>query len=146
MLMKGFPARFIAASTERESSHDGCRLFDRFSRGERYEIDFADDFTAEGWKQFDTDQDAHYFGVWVNPRFLLTLTYAEGDWTLVECVNRDAYRGEIERAIEFYGEGRMATVISDDGSVTVCRQDRQQFFEDKPDKFTIRDVLEAVLS
>lgn len=91
---------------------------------ERYVVDFAPDFTAEGWEQFDTDQDAHYFGVWINHRQRLTLTYAEGDWTLVECPAADTYRAELDDCCRFYGEGKIATTIDTDGTVTVFRQDR----------------------
>src|SRR5438132_508470 len=72
-----------------------------FLPSERYGVDFAEDFKAEGWEQFDTDQDAHYFGVWVNRGRLQTLTYAEGDWTLVTCSDREHYNAEISDAIKF---------------------------------------------
>ena len=104
-----------------------------FADSERYLIDFAEEFTAEGWKQFDTDQDAAYFGCWVNPSRCLTLTYAEGDWTLVDCPSADTYNAEVRRWIEFYGEGRESLVIDTDGTATEFRQDRtSQFFAVDP--------------
>ena len=98
-----------------------------FAPSERYVIDFADDFTSDGWKQFDTDQDAHYFGVWVNPTRRLTLTYAEGDWTLVECPTAYHYNSEIRDAIRFYGEGFIAKAFDADGSMTTYCQNRDEF-------------------
>jgi hypothetical protein len=94
---------------------------------ERYLVDFADDFTAEHWQQYDTDQDAHYFGVWVNPHSLRILTYAEGDWTLVSCLDNKRYNAEITSMNEFYGNGRIALVIDSDGTTTEYQQNRNHF-------------------
>lgn len=107
----------------------GNTVIRSFMPSSRYVVDFAEDFTAEGWLQFDTDQDAHYFGVWVNPTKMLTLSYAEGDWTLVICPSVTAYNAEIEDCCRFYGEGKVATVIDmRERSTTVYRQDRAAFF------------------
>jgi hypothetical protein len=97
-----------------------------FYPSERYQIDFADDLTSEGWEQFDTDQDAPYFGVWLNRRKLLTLTYAEGDWTLVACPDAEHYNAEVASCIQFYGEGYMFKTLDESG-VTEYRQDRSRF-------------------
>ncbi len=107
----------------------GNTIHDWFGPDERYVVDFAPDFASEGWKQFDTDQDAHYFRVWVNPEKLLTLTYAEGDWSLVVCPDADHYNAEIKDACEFYGEGFEFIVIDQDGASTKYVQDRAQFSE-----------------
>ena len=113
--------------TQREQLNDrGNQTIDMFWDHERYHVDFADDFKEEGWEQFDTDQDAHYFGVWVNKSKLMTLTYAEGDWTLRVCKDKDTYNKEIEDCIKFYDEGSICTTIGDEG-VTVYTQNRQQF-------------------
>ena len=94
----------------------------------RYMVDFATDFTAEGWKQYDTDQDAAFFGVWVNPSQRLTLCYAEGDWEVVSCPTVAAYNAELAIMGEFYGEGRIALVIDGaTGAATEYRQDRAEF-------------------
>lgn len=111
----------------REVNERGNTVYRVFFPAERYLIDFAEDFTETGWEQFDTDQDAHYFGVWVNRRLRSTLTYAEGDWTLVECPDDAHYEAEIHDAIAFYGEGRIALVIDSDGGATEYRQDRSAF-------------------
>lgn len=103
-------------SVRRASHHSG-----------RYIVDFSEDFTTEGWLQFDTDQDAGYFGVWVNPKRFLTLTYAEGDWTLVECPDAEHYNASVQRMIAFYGEGFIAKAIHQNGMVEEFRQNRSQF-------------------
>ncbi len=135
MNLKGYVDRFKAVaepvSWETAASKEGCKLYARNWPSERYEIDFADGFTSEGWEQFDTDQDAWYFGVWVNPKQLVTLTYAEGDWTLVECPDVTVYNRQIARMVEFHGEGRVALVIDADGSATSYHQDRSLFIIDE---------------
>lgn len=102
----------------------------------RYRIDFADDFKSEGWEQFDTSQDAAYFGVWMNKRLQQTLTYAEGDWTLVICPDWDHYLSEVRSAIEFYEEGFVAKAIDVHHgryvSTTTYKQDRMKFLEPEP--------------
>jgi hypothetical protein len=119
----------------------GNWLFRAFDSSERYKIDFADDFTSEGWLQFDTDQDASYFGVWVNPRHLCTLTYAEGDWTLVDCPDWEHYCAEVEDCIRFYGEGRVCAVIGGDGRQTDVRQDRSVFLTPDGKPIGLAEVL-----
>jgi hypothetical protein len=107
---------------------------------ERYVFDFDDDFRAAGWLQFDTNQDAWYFGVWVNPKTFQTLTYAEGDVTLVLCRDAEHYNAEIRDACDFYGEGfqflecnmeGLQSVLlgthDRDASVVAHRQQREKF-------------------
>lgn len=107
----------------------GNVIHDAFLPDERYIVDFAPDFKPEGWIQFDTDQDAHYFGVWVNPSKLMTLTYAEGDWTLVVCMTAGNYNAEVQDACEFYGVAPAFTGIDvENHVVTEFYQDRKECF------------------
>jgi hypothetical protein len=108
------------------------KIYRLFMDGERYQVDLADDFQSGGWAQFDTDQDAPYFGVWVNKTKLQTLTYAEGDWVLVECQDAEHYDAEIASMIEFYAEGHIAKALDDNGQWTMYRQDRKEFFINPP--------------
>lgn len=100
----------------------------------RYIIDFAPDFTAEGWIQFDTRQDAEYFGVWVNPTKLMTLSYAEGDWQLVVCPDAASYNLEIDATCKFHDPAPAAVGISypesPGGAATVTKfyQDRKECY------------------
>lgn len=108
---------------------------------ERYLFDFDHQFHAAGWLRFDTDQDAWYFGVWVNPKTFRTLSYAEGDVSLVVCADKEHYNAEVESMCQFYGEGFECIATNPEGlqqlllggrvpgaEGTVYRQDRQKFF------------------
>lgn len=56
-----------------------------FSPADRYLYDFKVLTMEKGWAQFDSAQDASYFGNWINPFERKWFTYCEGDCTLVEC-------------------------------------------------------------
>ena len=98
-----------------------------FLSSERYVVDFAEDFKSDGWQQYDTEQDAWYFGVWVNPGRRMILSYAEGDWTLLVFEDYLAYNQQIIKMNQFYEEGFEFKTIDSDG-ITVFRQDRSEFF------------------
>ena len=70
---------------------------------ERYHYDLKRCPSSKGWWQFDTDQDAPYFGVWVNPKRREILTFAEGDETLVTCPTEESFTAEVAGLVEFYG-------------------------------------------
>ncbi len=139
--------RVIRTTGERdaEPNRRGNEVYRLCCNTGRYIVDFAPDFADEGWQQFDTDQDAAYFGVWVNRRRRLTLSYAEGDWVLVVCPTMDGYRAEVESYCQFYDEGATAigievgpggpfgTPASRNDRVTVYRQDRRAMFLDPID-------------
>ncbi len=109
----------------------GASGFDWFNPSERYVIDFAPDFTSGGWLQFDTSSDAPCFGVWVNPGDLTTLSYAEGDWTLILCKDTDQYNAHVQAMIDCYDEGRICrTIDTETGQTTDYRQDRSTFLID----------------
>jgi len=94
--------------------------------GDRYRYDFKICTTEKGWRQFDTDQDAHYFGVWVNMEKRQTFTYCEGDTVLVICPTAESFAAELDSMHEFYGPPPpMATAISMDGKVT-------EFYDERP--------------
>lgn len=114
---------------------------------DRYCIDFAEDFRECGFEQFDTDQDAHYFGVWLSRKKRIALSYCEGDWTLVSCQDDAHYFAEVQSYIDFHKAGSVARVIGSDGSMVVVEQDRSKFLSDTPEpQIGIGDVLAAVLS
>ena len=92
---------------------------------DRYVFDSKLCTADNGFEQFDTDQDAHYFGVWVNRKEMVTVTYAEGDLTLVACASLEGFKAEIADAEEFYGKAPpMAIGIDLDGAVTEFYDDR----------------------
>ena len=55
------------------------------SMRDRYHYDMKQCPAAAGWCQLDTQQDAPYFGVWVNPFTLEVLSFVEGDETHTRC-------------------------------------------------------------
>lgn len=52
---------------------------DSFHIGDRYYFDFEACKNSNGWCQIDTEQDASYYGNWINPAALKAVTFAEGD-------------------------------------------------------------------
>jgi len=127
LIQKFLPVLF--RNEKKEDDGQGNEIVRAFYPSERYVIDFAEDYHDLGWQQFDTDQDAHYFGTWVNPKTLQELCYCEGDWSLVTCKDAGHYNAKIWSMIEFYGEGKIATVIdAENGSAVRFVQDRKKFF------------------
>lgn len=52
---------------------------------DRYVFDFKKCTPSNGWAQFDSEQDASYFGHWVNPFTREIVSYCEGDITRTRC-------------------------------------------------------------
>ena len=73
-----------------------------FLERERYHYDLL----RGDWQQWDTDQDAPYFGVWVNPEALQIICFAEGDEYRTTCPTREAFIAAIERLEQFHGTAR----------------------------------------
>ena len=87
---------------ETELNHNGCTIKrNLYCYRERY---YYDERLAQsdGWKQFDTWQDAPYFGVWVNSATRQIMTFAEGDETLVTAPDESAFDAELSDCVEFY--------------------------------------------
>lgn len=57
----------------------------------------------KGWQQYDTDQDAPYFGCWVHLEKRMTMCYCEGDRTLVVCPTVETFKAELADMERFYG-------------------------------------------
>ena len=58
---------------------------------------------GEGWKRYDTDQDAWYYGVWVNFETRQSFSYCEGDTALTTCPDEDHFRLELKQLEDFHG-------------------------------------------
>jgi len=110
-----------------ETNERGNRIERRFfPNRERYHYDFGECQPKNGWTQYDTDQDAWYFGMWVHSERRETLTYAEGDETRVYCPTVESFKAELANAAEFYGDPPpMAIGIDHDGAVT-------KFYDERP--------------
>ena len=84
---------------------------------ERYHYDSQ--LLPLGYQQYDTDQDASYFGVWVHVEDRKILTFAEGDETIVDCPTAESFAAELTSMAECYGDPPPAfTVLDSDGTVT----------------------------
>ena len=108
-------------------------LRSRRPNGSRYIYDFELCTPSDGWMQFDTDQDAWYFGVWVNPEKRETLTYAEGDVIRVQCPSVESYNAEIKDMCNFYGTTpEFVTIDPEKGERVAYYQDRKGFLIKEP--------------
>ena len=93
---------------------------------ERYHYDFEKCKRSDGWRQFDTSQDAWYFGIWVNPEKRQVMTFAEGDETLETAESEAEYHKHLAKMAEAYGDPPPAfKTIDDDGQVT-------HYFDERP--------------
>jgi len=105
----------------------GAAIWDAgpFCNADRYEFDFKLCLPANGWKQYDTDQDAWYYGVWVHLERRLVVCYAEGDVSICQHTTDDGMRSELEAMAKFHGDPPpMAVGIDADGSVTAYYDER----------------------
>lgn len=105
----------------------GNTIFRSFRSTERYQFDFHLCTKKEGWCQYDTSQDAWYFGVWVHPGKRVILTYAEGDITVVKCPTDESYHAELKHMAEFYGPPPPAFVTIDIPSAK-----RTEYYSERP--------------
>lgn len=103
----------------------GKDVHNLFLPSERYVIDF--DQELKHWQQYDTSQDAPYFGTWVCIPTREVLSYAEGDWSLTKCHDAQSFRETLATMAECYGEAPPAfRCFSADGSVTHIYTDRPE--------------------
>lgn len=122
-------ATMVAALRERppRTNERGNAIHESHWSADRLIIDFAEDFVEGGWAQVDTDQDKSYFGFWVSKSQRITLTYCEGDWSLVVCPDADHFNSELCHAFSFYTEAPFCSVMDfDDGTWTRYFEDRQR--------------------
>lgn len=106
--------------SRRDTNERGNLVTSAFTDGlNRYFFDDRVKRGGAGWQQWDTSQDASYFGVWVHRDLRQVLTFAEGDITIVECPDDEHFKAEIESMERCYGEAPpAATAYGPDGSVT----------------------------
>ena len=94
---------------------------------DRYFYDFGECSSKNGWVQYDTYQDAWYFGVWVHPGKREILSFAEGDETRTTCENEAEYHAELASMEEFYGPPPPAAIGIDTDTGTVT-----EFYDIRP--------------
>ncbi|MCW0504513.1 hypothetical protein [Aeromonas piscicola] len=103
----------------------GCRIDRGSHQADRYYYDRM--LLAQGWQQYDTEEDAWYFGIWINTEKLETFTYAEGDTNLVTAPNVEAFRAELARLYQYHPQAP-AFISIDPKAGVVTRH-----FEAKPE-------------
>ena len=89
-----------------------------FVGGDRYRFDFDVCSAKKGWRQYDTSQDASYFGVWVHLERRQIVTFAEGDVSIVDCKDDAHLTAELDSMADFYGDPPPAFVVIEDGKRT----------------------------
>lgn len=94
----------------------------------RYKFDCGLCSYKKGWIQFDTDQDAYYFGVWIHKGKKQIVTYAEGDLIIVEAPTSESFNEEIAHMCKYYGGASSIRTIDADGIYTRYYQDRKECF------------------
>mgnify|MGYP003627506902 FL=1 len=57
----------------------------------------------KNFQQWFTNQDAWYFGIWVNPEKFTILQYIEGDIYILILQDQESYQNELKRLEDFYG-------------------------------------------
>lgn len=107
------------ALTEETNEH-GDTVWTMFvPDADRYLFDFKHCTARDGWRQFDTDQDAWYFGMWIHDKRRHVVMFAEGDLVVTECVDHDHFIAHLERLHACHGDPPPAAVaIGEDGQVT----------------------------
>ena len=82
-----------------ETNKNGCTIIRSFHLyRERYHYDFS----LFGWENYDTPQDASYFGVWVNKNALSVITFAVGDEVRAIAPDQKAFEAELADMARFY--------------------------------------------
>ena len=85
-----------------------------------------------GWLQYDTDQDAIYFGDWVNKQRLQIRTYCEGDFSVVTCPDADHFDAQLVSMDKCYGKSPFASTMDEYGNWTEHFESRDIFFIGEP--------------
>jgi hypothetical protein len=85
----------------------------------RYHYDFTVCTSADGWSQYDTEQDFSHFGVWVHVERRAIVTFAEGDETRQICDSDAEFAELLKTMADFYGSPPPAfRTIDADGTLT----------------------------
>jgi len=86
--------------------------------GDRYYWD-ARCTKATGWSQYDTTQDAWYFGVWINKQERKIICYCEGDISITTSPDDKTFELEMQQLNDFHGTPPPAAIGYDaDGTRT----------------------------
>ena len=108
-----------------ELTGTGCHIDRGSHQADRYYYDRT--LLAQGWQQYDTDEDAWYFGIWIHTEKLETFTYAEGDTNHVIAPNVEAFRAELARLYQYHPQAPAFISIDPEAGVVT------HHFERKPE-------------
>lgn len=86
-----------------------------FAPADRYVYDCGMCSTTNGFAQFDTRQDASYFGTWVSPTKRAIVNYCEGDVTLTKCETDEEFTAEVRRFVAWNEENGWGPARIDPG-------------------------------
>jgi hypothetical protein len=105
-----------------KEEHPSTRRTWFWSDGSRYLFDAN---LGNGWRQYDTHQDASYHGIWVNAEARQVVVYCEGDLSVETFDTQEGLIADLASKGEFYKPGRACATLGDDGSFT-------EHFDDRP--------------
>ncbi|WP_447835548.1 hypothetical protein [Aeromonas salmonicida] len=114
-----------AGRIQLELTVTGCRIDRGSHQADRYYYDRT--LLAQGWQQYDTDQDAWYFGIWIHTEKRETFTYAEGDTSHVIAPSVEAFRTELARLYQYHPQAPAFISIDPEAGVVT------HHFETKPE-------------
>lgn len=99
-------------------SNTGCLILTRFFDGrDRYHYDAT--LLQLGYRQYDTDQDGWYFGVWVHLEWRMVVNWVEGEEVITVAGDHESFVAELRSMGEFYGATPAhIRAFHDDGTVT----------------------------
>ncbi|WP_236664237.1 hypothetical protein [Aeromonas hydrophila] len=103
----------------------GCRIDRGSHQADRYYYDRT--LLVQGWQQYDSEEDAWFFGIWSDTEKLEAFTYAEGDTNHVIAQNVETFRAELARLYQYYPQALAFISINPEASVVT------HHFETKPE-------------
>lgn len=95
---------------------------------DRYVFDF-EVCNGKGWMQYDTEQDASYYGCWINRDRFLTFNYVEGDLILTVSATKDMFKRELQEMNEFHGSPPPFAVAGDGIGLDGKLENPQAFYD-----------------
>lgn len=96
--------------------------------GDRYRYDFDICSAKKGWQQYDTKQDAWYYGVWVHREKRQILSYVEGDETVVTSPTEEIFQAELKALNAFHGSPPPSAIVYDmEGNRTEVYDEKAMF-------------------
>lgn len=103
----------------------GCQIDRGSHQADRYYYDRT--LLAQSWQQYDTEEGAWYYGIWIHTEKLETFIYAEGDTSHVIAPNVEAFRAELARLYQYHPQAPAFISIDPEAGVVT------HHFETKPE-------------